>query len=60
MHGVGSFMRMVTRLTKIYKKKVEFRSILPFRECKERKHMQIEKFVVPKKMDPFYSSRGLS
>jgi hypothetical protein len=57
---VGSFTRMVTQLIKVYEKKEKFKSILTFRDCKERRHMQKEKFVVHEKMDPCYSSRGLS
>jgi hypothetical protein len=38
-HGVGSFTRRVTWLTKVYKKKKEFKSILTVKECRMRRHM---------------------
>jgi hypothetical protein len=41
-------------------KKVEFMSILTFNECKIRKHMEKERFMVLEKMDPCYSFGGLS
>jgi hypothetical protein len=62
--GVGSFTRRVTWLTKVsllsQQEKVEFMSILTFSECKKRRHMQKEKFLVLEKMDPRYSSWGLN
>ncbi len=44
----------------LQEKKVEFSSILIFNECKARRLMEKDKFVAPEKMDPHYSSRGLS
>ncbi len=55
-----SFMKKVTWITKVHKKKAKFRSILNFNECKKKKTYAKKKNVVPKKMDPYYSSRGLS
>ncbi len=60
MPRVGYLMRSVTQLTKIYINKEQLKLILKFNENKARRHMQKEKFVVLKKMDPCYSSRGLS
>jgi hypothetical protein len=36
---VGSLTRRVTRLTKVYKKKIEFGLVLTFIEFKVRRHM---------------------
>jgi len=59
MPRAGSFMRGVTWFIRVYKKKVELTSILTFSECKVKRHMEKERFVVPKKMDPHYSFGGL-
>jgi hypothetical protein len=58
--GVGSFMKTLTQLTRVYNKMVEFRSILTNRKCKVQRHMDKVRSVVPKKMDPRYSFGGLS
>jgi hypothetical protein len=58
--GVGSFTRKLTQLTRVYKKKKKFKSILALRECKVQRHMDKVKLVVLGKMDPHYSFGGLS
>jgi hypothetical protein len=50
----------VTWLTKVYKKKIKFRPILSFKECKMYKHMDKVRSVVLEKMDPYYSFGGLN
>jgi hypothetical protein len=59
MPKVGSLRRRVTQFTIVYKK-AEMTSILTFNECKVRRHMEKKRSMVPKKIDPCYSSRGLS
>jgi hypothetical protein len=49
--GVGSLTRRVTWLTRVYKKKIEFRSILTFIECRVRRPMD--------KWNPWYSRRWI-
>jgi hypothetical protein len=56
----GSFTRSVAWLTRVYIKNEQLRLILKFTESKTKKHMQNEKIMVPEKMDPHYSSWGLS
>jgi len=60
MPGIGSLARRVTQLIRVYKKKAKFKSILIFRKCKMRRHMDRMRSMVLQKMDPYYSFGSLS
>lgn len=53
-------MMRVTQLTRVYKKKAKFKSILTFREYRVQRHMDKVRSVVLEKMDPRYASEGLN